>query len=125
MLPEYDALFVECKPVDSTHPGGSKYCDDGLIRFVRGDYAWAIQEGMMLAMAEPLPITLFPPWTCPERRTSLATVQLPQACYARDATSGDQAEPVHSSKHRRDFTWLDDKGKATDITIYHLWYDCG
>jgi len=42
VLSEFDALFVECKPVDSTHAAGSKYCDDGLIRFVRGDYAWAV-----------------------------------------------------------------------------------
>ena len=48
-LSEFDALFVECKPVDATHSAGHDYCDDGLIRFVRGDYAWAMQEGMMLA----------------------------------------------------------------------------
>ena len=34
VLPEFNALFIECKPVDATHPAGSKYCDDGLIRFV-------------------------------------------------------------------------------------------
>lgn len=58
VVSEFDALFVECKPVDATHPLGSKYCDDGLIRFVRGDYAWAMQEGVMLmpAMAEPLSV---------------------------------------------------------------------
>ena len=54
--------------------------------------------------------------------TSLAIVELPQACR----TPGDaHAEPIHVSKHRREFSWPDKKGKATDITIYHLWHDCG
>ena len=35
------------------------------------------------------------------------------------------SEPIHISKHRRAFFWPDKKGKATDITIYHLWHDCG
>lgn len=50
-IAEYDGLFIECKPVDDAHPAGSKYCDLGLTRFVCGDYAWAMQEGMMLAYA--------------------------------------------------------------------------
>jgi len=51
VLSEHDGLFIEAKPVDATHAAGSRYCDDGLIRFVRGDYAWAMQEAMMLAYA--------------------------------------------------------------------------
>jgi len=128
VLSEYDALFVECKPVDSTHPAGSKYCDDGLIRFVRGDYAWAMQEGMMLAYARDgrtIADHLIPAMNEPKRMTSLGTVELPRACPAPDATEDARAEPIHISKHRRGFSWLDKKGKATDITIYHLWHDCG
>lgn len=49
VVSSHDALFVECKPVDADHSAGSAYCDDGLIRFVNGDYAWAMQEAMMLA----------------------------------------------------------------------------
>ena len=128
VLSEFDALFVECKPVDSTHSAGSKYCDDGLIRFVVGDYAWAMQEGMMLAYARDgrtIADHLIPAMNEPDRRTSLATAQLPQACRASDATADAHAEPVHISKHRRGFPWPHKKGKATDITIYHLWHDCG
>lgn len=46
-LSEYDALFVECTPVDRTHYAGSNYCDDGFNRFVDGDYAWAMEEAML------------------------------------------------------------------------------
>lgn len=128
VLSEYDALFVECKPVDSTHAVGSRYCDDGLIRFVRGDYAWAMQEGMMLAYARDgrtIAGHLVRAMSEPKRKTSLGTVELPRAGHAPDATGRDRAEPIHISKHRRGFSWLDNKGKATDITIYHLWHDCG
>ena len=43
-------LVVECKLLDAgsgkkTH----RYCDDGLGRFVRGEYAWATREAFMLA----------------------------------------------------------------------------
>jgi len=128
VLSENDALFVECKPVDKKHFAGSDYCDDGLIRFVVGDYAWAMQEGMMLAYARDgrtIADHLIPAMNTPKRMTSLATVELPQVCHARNATKDAHAEPIHVSKHRRGFSWLDNKGEATDITIYHLWHDCG
>jgi hypothetical protein len=125
VLPEYDALFVECKPVDAAHSAGNRYCDDGIIRFVRGEYAWAMQEGMMLAYVRDgrtIAGHLIPAMETQIRMTSLATVKLPQACRTpRDA----HAEPIHVSKHRRGFPWRDNKGNATDITIYHLWHDCG
>jgi hypothetical protein len=128
VLSEYDALFVECKPVDSTHPAGSRYCDDGLNRFVVGDYAWAMQEGMMLAYARDgrtIAGHLVPAMKEPDRMTSLATARLPEAYGASDATGDVHVEPIHISKHHRRFSWPDKKGRATDITIYHLWHDCG
>ena len=128
VVSEFDALFVECKPVDATHAAGSRYCDDGLIRFVVGDYAWAMQEGMMLAYARDgrtIAGHLIPAMREPKRMTSLATDELPRACRASDATGDAHAEPIHISKHRRGFPWPHKKGKATDITIYHLWHDCG
>ena len=45
---EYDGLFVECKPVDRDHPVLSSYIKKGLYRFVNGDYAWAMQEALMV-----------------------------------------------------------------------------
>ena len=127
-LSEFDALFVECKPVDSKHAAGSKYCDDGLVRFVIGDYAWAMQEGMMLAYARngrTIASHLIPAMKEQNRMKSLATVQLPQPYLANDSTATNtQAENIHISEHRRDFSWSDAKGPATSITIYHLWHDC-
>src|SRR5262249_47631890 len=50
-FPDQDGLFAECKPVDDNHATGTHYCDKGLSRFIDGEYAWAMQEGMMIAYA--------------------------------------------------------------------------
>ena len=125
VLSEFDGLFIEAKPMDSTHPAGSKYCDEGLIRFVRGDYAWAMQEAMMLAYTRDgrtISKHLIPVMAQADRMTSLATIDLPQACPGAGASACPEAEAVHISHHRRNFQWQNEKGAATDITVYHLWH---
>jgi hypothetical protein len=127
VLSEFDALFVECKPVDARHPATSKYCDDGLIRFVHGHYAWAMPEGMMLAYARngrTIAEHLHPVMSSQDRMSSLETVTLPTPSQSPVAAAGPNAEAVHVSLHRRSFTWLDGKGPATPIQIYHLWHKC-
>jgi hypothetical protein len=127
IIPEFDALFIECKPVDVTHPAGGKYCDDGLIRFIRGDYAWAMTEGMMLAYARngrTIANHLIAAMSEEPRMALLATDQLPQPCAIPAAAACAMAEAVHTSRHRRPFPWRDGKGAATDICIYHLWHKC-
>ena len=44
-----DGIFAECKPVDNDHSIGAHYCDRGIVRFIQGDYAWAMQDGMLIA----------------------------------------------------------------------------
>jgi hypothetical protein len=125
VLSEFDGLFIEAKPMDSTHPAGTKYCDDGLIRFVRGDYAWAMQEAMMLAYTRDgrtISGHLIPAMKQADRMTSLATIHLPQVCPVVGASACPEAEAVHISHHRRNFQWPHEKGSATDITVYHLWH---
>ena len=127
VLSSHDALFIECKPVDVDHPAGSAYCDDGLIRFVSGDYAWAMQEGMMLGYARDgrtIAGHLIPAMAASPRNASLGTVQHLQVCPGLAAAACREAEAVYVSQHRRDFPWPDGKGRATNITVYHLWHCC-
>jgi hypothetical protein len=127
-LSEYDALFVECKIVDANHYAGSDYCADGLIRFVVGDYAWAMQEGMMLAYARDgrtIADHLVPAMSENSRLVSLATIQFPKCCSAPGAVASAAAEAVYTSRHRRQFEWRDSKGTASEIRVYHLWHQCG
>lgn len=127
VISEFEGLFVEAKPVDNAHAVGPKYCDDGLIRFVRGDYAWAMQEAMMLAYARhgrTIAGHLIPAMTEVTRKKSLGTVHLPQLCLISNAAASTHAEAVHISCHTRDFPWPDGKGPASDVTVYHLWHVC-
>lgn len=116
------ALFVECKPVDSSHPAGSDYCDRGLLRFIDGDYAWAMQDALMIGYVRDrrtISNHLIPAM---ESRACLQTVSLPTY---HPSTSGDsETEALHLSVHQRSFPWPDGKGPACEITIYHSWHLC-
>jgi len=127
VLSTHDALFVECKPIDKKHSAGSKYCDDGLCRFVDGDYAWAMEEGFMLGYARhgrTIARNLIPAMQEPERLDRLRTAELPHPVEHPGAGAQSSAEALHVSRHRRGFLWVDDKGPATDILIYHSWHNC-
>jgi hypothetical protein len=127
VLSEFDGFFIEAKPVDATHYAGSDYCDDGLIRFVRGDYAWAMRAAMMLAYARSrrtIVGNLAPAMSEPQRLASLKTSEPLITSSVITAGATPHAEAIHISKHARGFPWPDGKGPATEITIYHLWHDC-
>jgi hypothetical protein len=115
-----DGLFIECKPVDLKHNVLSHYCGKGLIRFTRGDYAWAMTNAMMIGYAASpynvLPklseaLTVPPP--------GITTILLPEPCTNSVATSISEA--VYLSKHVRDFKYVGTNQLVQPITIRHLW----
>jgi hypothetical protein len=127
VLSEHNGLFIEAKPVDATHAAGSRYCDDGIIRFVRGDYAWAMQEAMMLAYVRndrTIERSLLPAMSEAPRMSTLQTQQLPARTTMEMAGSTPAAEAVFMSRHERTFQWPDSKGQATPIDIFHVWCLC-
>src|ERR1039457_5375387 len=114
-----DGLFIECKPVDSKHAVRGHYCDKGLIRFVQGDYAWAMPNAMMVGYAKEgytVSAKLIPTlqgWP-PGGPNSV-----PRACPHSKGSS--ISEVVHLTKHARRFQYLETKQPAPEITIRHLW----
>lgn len=118
-------VFAECKPVDVNHFAGSDYCEKGLVRFIQGEYAWAMQDALMVA------------YTRDER--SIASHLIPAMVsrahlHVQDAVaplplegcnSGKYHEALHVSTHTRPFDWTDGRGSACPVTIYHSWHDCG
>jgi hypothetical protein len=126
VLSEHDALFTECKPVDGTHPVGGRYCDDGLCRFIDGDYAWAMEEGMMLAYSRKRTIEehLIPAMQDSKRHEQLKVVDLPTVVANNNAIAQRLCEALHVSRHKRGFPWVANKGAATNILIYHSWHCC-
>ena len=114
-------LFIECKPIDRQHPTGSAYCDEGLVRFVRGDYAWAMQSAMMIGYARE-GYSLVPKLSealASNRNELIPTSFGPESCPRTRATA--IAEQVAVSKHQRKFNYIEDNSPAGIIVIRHLW----
>lgn len=112
----FDGLFVECKPVDASHPIRSHYCDKGLVKFADGRYAWAMREAMMVAYvfnSSELPDALTKPLSSVKVTNSLAASPTP--CTGQ--SSRDCCETVHE----RDFSYPHTGAPAGAIHIRHVW----
>lgn len=115
-----DGLFIECKPVDLAHSVGKHYCDKGLIRFVRGDYAWAMTSALMVGFARE-GYTILPKLkdALVKRSSVISTLEDPHPCCSSKA--GPNNELVHISQHARTFAYVETRQLAEAITIRHLW----
>lgn len=114
-------LFIECKPVDRQHPTGSAYCDAGLIRFIRGDYAWAMQSAMMIAYAREgyLVLRELSDALASKRKEPITTNTGMGFCTHTTRTT--LAEQVVISDHPRTFNYVEDGSPAGSVSIRHLW----
>lgn len=112
VLSDQDGLFVECKPVDRKHPIFSCYCQKGLKRFVDGDYAWAMQDAMMVGYVST-------PYTLSKLSTTLNRKENSVAFKMIDEKSIDVEH--YFSTHNREFPWFNKSGVACPIKIAHLW----
>jgi hypothetical protein len=123
VLVTHDALVAECKPVDKNHPAGGKYCDKGLRRFVIGDYAWPMQEAMMVGYVRDgraIAANLLPAMA--QRRDDLGTVEEPRP--VKKSRVPNPVDSMHVSVHARTFDWPDGRGRACNIRIFHSWHSC-
>jgi len=118
--PSQDWLFIECKPVDVDHSAGVHYCDKGIIRFVRGEYAWAMTSAMMIGYSKT-GYAILPKLAeaLKSRRTTIPTLAVPTPCL--HSTAGSYSEAVHISQHSRTFRYVETGADAPPITIRHLW----
>jgi hypothetical protein len=113
--PSQDGIFIECKPVDGAHSLLSDYCDNGIARFVVGDYAWAMTEALMVgyntvhdkpsaALGKPIA----------QRVNKIRAFGQP-----RDCKRSPHKPPVAISRHKRSFPLRGRQAPA--ITLRHLW----
>jgi hypothetical protein len=115
-----DGLFIECKPVDSDHAVRGHYCNKGLIRFVVGDYAWAMANAMMVGYTRrgyTVPAKLIPALQDWPDRTSACMA--PRPCSRSKATSISEA--VFLTDHPRTFSYPQTARAAPGIRVRHLW----
>jgi hypothetical protein len=116
------ALIVECKLIDK--PSGKKiemYCNDGLARFVRGEYAWACREAFILAYVR-------------DRSTILSSLSplltksrsLKPDVFQTEALPDSIIHPnlhLARSNHSRNFRYVGQSSQNSPgaIAIWHLW----
>lgn len=122
ILRSADGLFVECKPVDAGHSMVGDYCDNGIRRFVSGEYAWAMSIGYMVGYAMAgytLPGRLND--AIKARKKILKVISQVEPCP--DNTARGYAQRPHITIHKRGFRFPVTNAKATAITIRHLWFN--
>jgi hypothetical protein len=118
--PSQDGIFIECKPVDSDHSIGVHYCDKGIIRFISGDYAWAMVDALMVGYARPgysIPGKLTATLSTPSNQWS--TIVLPYPVSNTHVTNNN--EIVYATQHNRTFNYIETGELAPPIAIRHLW----
>jgi len=125
-----DAWFCECKILDagSSH-GLSDYIKDGLMRFVVGDYAWAMPQAQMIGYVRHAAAIAYAPATqLPEhmarknpksglgndRFTRLQGLAGPETAIAG-------AQPIFTTRHERTFRLRNNRAPGS-ITLRHLWF---
>jgi hypothetical protein len=119
-----DAIFAECKPVDYSHSVEKHYCDVGTMRFVVGEYAWAMQEGLMIAYTRAGRTISkdLAPVLAGSRHKDFGVPSAPVVVNCSGAPSN--VEKLQSTLHQRGFTWPGNGGKACEIRVFHSWHNC-
>jgi len=113
ILSDQDGLFVECKPVDRKHPILSCYCQKGLVRFVNGDYAWAMQDALMVGYAKES-------YSFKNLASVLEDGKKSAALKTTNHSTVDEYA-IYRSSHKREFEWPESRGQACPISVTHLW----
>jgi hypothetical protein len=115
-----DWLFIECKPVDAAHTVGAHYGAKGIVRFIRGEYAWAMTNALMVGYASP-GYTIDPKLieTLESRSEEFKVSRMPITCRSSPAASN--AEKVHITEHERTFCFQENGKPAPRIKLRHLW----
>jgi hypothetical protein len=114
-------LIVECKLVDA--PSGKKvdlYCNEGLARFVRGEYGWATREAFMVGYVRDgstISSCLVP--FLADSRTKQPDAYLTQSLPNPAAAPNMQ---LARSSHGREFCYIGRNSELPgEIAIWHLW----
>ena len=112
-------LFVECKPVYPDHSAGVHYCTKSIIRFVRGEYAWAMTSALMIGyVRDGYSISPKLIKALEKRKKEVPTIALPYPCQRSKPSNNNEA--VHVSQHSRTFSYVETGQQAPAITLRHL-----
>lgn len=125
-----DAWFCECKILEAKSKHTLKeYIEDGLMRFVEGDYAWAMPSAQMIGYARHIAVKDFRPtnqlseyFTKTETKTGKTYAALTGLITEKtQMLRAAGTPPIHATTHVRSFP-LRDNGTPGPITLRHLWF---
>jgi len=108
-------LVVECKLIDKkTRKNVDLYCDNGIVRFIDGEYAWYGHEAFMLAYVRDNSTIehVLTPYLSKNQHSipdSYVTEQLPQSI---NFPIHDLAQSLHGRRFQKN---------PGSITVWHLW----
>lgn len=117
--PAYYGLFVEAKPIFDGKL--TNYMGKGLVKFLRGEYAWAMTQGIMVAYVRPtnndLPDALVNYFDRHGNYQKYALKDVPKF-WSADRSASRPCISVHG----REWHYPNSEGKLPgDIEITHLW----
>lgn len=116
-------LVVECKLIDAPDgKSGALYCNNGLRRFLTGEYGWPGRDGFMLAYVRDQSTIE----SCLLPLLALGRTTTPDPFAVRDwpVTSDHAAFDLATTRHNRAFRYLSRVAPADDpgpIAVWHLW----
>jgi hypothetical protein len=116
------SVVVECKLIDhGSGKGVDLYCNNGIARFVSGQYAWANSEAILIAYIRDGSsveehLSPFLAAGVERRPDPWQTHRLPAAAMGLRST-------ISSSHHLRSFRYPAGVGAGTpgNIALWHLW----
>ncbi len=114
-------LVAEAKIIDASK-GEKLYCNEGLSRFLNGEYGWGGREALMVAYVRDgstIADRLSPYLATPTQLASFAVEEAP-------ASLGPAVYDSARSRHGRSFLYAHMPPPANDpgaIAVWHLWVD--
>lgn len=115
----YRRLYVEAKVIGGGNQTVGAYFIDGVTRYLIGDYAWAVPQGIMLAYVRPgqktIPQALNNYLSTPERKRQYQVKEMPKLCEYTDLKP-----PAYDTVHSRKWTFPDGT-KPNNIKLIHIW----
>ncbi|MDH4429283.1 hypothetical protein QEP21_02795 [Pseudomonas shirazica] len=112
----YVGIFAETKVV-SQKKGLTNYTKQGISRFVRGDYAWAMQDGLMIAYRKQ-PLRKIDSLEAPLKSDSALLVRQENTKHL--VQSGLPVPVCGKSTHYRQWAYQAG-GTPGEIRLWHLW----
>lgn len=114
----FKALFVECKPVDAQHSIKDAYLSKGVIRFVNGDYAWAMPQAMVLGYVFHKTKSVRELHGVYKKEAAEPAYMLQNISGITSSQDGDHHR--FDSTHRREWKGFKEF-KPGEITLFHMW----